>query len=51
MSSGDAGSLALPESAFKSALNPEVGAWSFEDNEVAKRFDREALCHIPGKFL
>jgi hypothetical protein len=23
------------------------GAWSFEDTEVAARFDREALCHIP----
>jgi hypothetical protein len=38
---------ALPGSAVASATAAINGAWSFEDTEVAARFDREALCHIP----
>lgn len=38
---------ALPATAVESATTPTVGAWSFDDNEVTQRFDREALCHIP----
>ena len=37
----------LPASAAASALTASAGAWSFDDSEVAARFDREALCHIP----
>jgi len=29
------------------ACGQVAGAWSFEDGEVAGRFDREARCHIP----
>lgn len=40
-------SLQLPKSAEATALSASVGAWSFEDLEVAMRFDREvrARCY------
>jgi len=42
-----ASAYALPPSAIATATAAVSGAWSFEDTEVAARFDREALCHIP----
>jgi len=42
-----ASAYALPSSAVATATAAVSGAWSFEDTEVAARFDREALCHIP----
>jgi SAM-dependent methyltransferase len=45
--SEDSSLYALPQSALATATAPVEGAWSFEDQEVASRFDREAMCHIP----